>query len=59
MDVGSVFAVFRDRYAYRENLTEVIVHHLLTDKKVRIKCKDLIQNLSLYRNKLAVQLSDR
>jgi len=59
MDMGSVHAVFRDRYAYRENLTEVIVHHLLTDKKVRIKCKDLIQNLSLYRNKLAVQLSDR
>lgn len=59
MDMGTVHAVFRDRYAYRENLTEVIVHHLLTDKKVRIKCKDLIYNLSLYRNKLAVQLSDR
>ena len=59
MDMGTVHAVFRDRYAYRENLTEVIVHHLVTDKKVRIKCKDLIQNLSLYRNKLAVQLSDR
>lgn len=59
MELGAVHAVFRDRYAFRENLTEVIVHHLLTDKKVRIKCKDLIQNLSLYRNKLAVQLSDR
>ena len=31
------------------------MHHLVTDKKVRIKCKDLVQNLSLYRNKLAVQ----
>jgi intraflagellar transport protein 122 len=59
MNFDAVHALFRDRYAYRENLTEVIVHHLVTDKKVRIKCKDLIQNLSLYRNKLAVQLSDR
>ena len=59
MNFDSVNALYRDRYAYRENLTEVIVHHLVTDKKVRIKCKDLIQNLSLYKNKLAVQLSDR
>lgn len=59
MNFDSVNALYKDRYAYRENLTEVIVHHLVTDKKVRIKCKDLIQNLSLYKNKLAVQLSDR
>ena len=51
--------MFKDRYTYRENLTEVIVQHFVTEKKVRIKCKDLIQNLSLYKNKLAVQLSDR
>lgn len=55
----SVHSLYRDRYAYRENLTEVIVHHLVTEKRVRIKCKDLIRNLSLYKNKLAVQLSDR
>ncbi|KAJ1434177.1 hypothetical protein B484DRAFT_394171 [Ochromonadaceae sp. CCMP2298] len=59
MNFDSVHALFKDRYAYRENLTEVIVHHLVTDKKVRIKCKDLVRNLSLYKNKLAVQLSDR
>jgi intraflagellar transport protein 122 len=59
MDFNSVHSLYRDRYAYRENLTEVIVHHLQTDKKVRIKCKDMIHNLSLYRNKLAVQLLDR
>lgn len=52
-------ALYKDRYAFRENLTEVIIHHLQTDKKVRIKCKDMIHNLSLYKNKLAVQLFDR
>lgn len=55
----AVHSLYRDRYAYRENLTEVIVHHLVTEKRVRIKCKDLIRNLALYKNKLAVQLSDR
>lgn len=59
MKFDAVHALYRDRYAYRENLTEVIVSHLVTDKKVRIKCKDLIRNLALYKNKLAVQLSDR
>jgi intraflagellar transport protein 122 len=59
LNFNSVHSLYKDRYAYRENLTEVIVHHLVTDKKVRIKCKDMIHNLSLYRNKLAVQLLDR
>eukprot|EP01038_Epipyxis_sp_PR26KG_P005400 gene5400-7484_t len=59
MNFEPVHALYKERYSYRENLTEVIVHHLLTDKKVRIKCKDLIQNISVYKNKLAVQLSDR
>ena len=28
-----------DRYAYRENITDVIVQHLITDAKVRIHCR--------------------
>lgn len=55
----SVHSLYRDRYAYRENLTEIIVHNLMSDKKVRIKCKDLIKSISMYKNKLAVQLTDR
>jgi len=55
----AVHALYKDRYAYRDSLTEVVVHHLVTDKKVRIKCRDLVQRLSLYKNKLAVQLSDK
>lgn len=55
----SVHALHKDRYAYRDNLTEIIVHHLLLDRKVRIKCKDLIRHISLYKNKLAVHLTDR
>ena len=59
MNFDAVHALYKDRYAYRENLTEVVVQHLVTDRKVRIKCRDLVQRLSLYKNKLAVQLSDK
>lgn len=59
MKFDTVHALYKDRYAYRENLTEVVVHHLLSDRKVRIKCRDYVQRLSLYKNKLAVQLSDK
>lgn len=55
----AVHFLYKDRYAYRENLTEIIVHHLVSDKKVRIKCKDLVKRISMYKNKLAVQLTDR
>ncbi|KAK0080536.1 hypothetical protein PV325_013799 [Microctonus aethiopoides] len=54
-----VHGLYGDRYAYRENMTDVIIQHLITNQKVRIKCKDLIQRIAVYRNKLAVQLPER
>ena len=59
VNYGAVHSLYFDKYAYQENLTEVIIQNLINDKKVRIKCKDLIHRISLYKNKLAVQLSDR
>lgn len=59
MSFDAVHALYNDRYAFRENLTEVVVHHLVSDRKVRIKCRDYVQRISLYKNKLAVQLSDK
>ena len=49
----------QEKYAYRENLTDIVIHHLVTDRKVRIKCKDIIRGICLYKNKLAVQLNDK
>ena len=55
----TVHSLYREKYAFRENLTDIVIHHLTADRKVRIKCKDIIRRISLYRNKLAVQLSDK
>ena len=54
-----VNAIYRDRYAFRDNLTDILVHHLVSDKKVRIKCKEMVYRLSLFKNKLAVQFADK
>lgn len=55
----SVHTFYQEKYAFRENLTDIVIHHLAGDRKVRIKCKDIIRSISLYKNKLAVQLSDK
>lgn len=59
LSFDSIHSLYREKYAFRESLTEIIIHNLVTDKKVRIKCKDLVKRISLYKNKLAVQLTDR
>ncbi|XP_029052422.2 intraflagellar transport protein 122 homolog [Osmia bicornis bicornis] len=54
-----IHGLYGDRYAYRENMTDVIIQNLITSQKVRIKCKDLIYRIAVYKNRLAVQLSER
>ena len=44
---------------FRENMTDVIIQHLLTDEKVRIKCRDLVKKIAIYKHRLAVQLAER
>ncbi|XP_046642661.1 intraflagellar transport protein 122 homolog [Daphnia pulicaria] len=43
----------------REHLTDVVVHYLLTEEKVRICCRDLIKKIAIYKNRLAVQLQEK
>lgn len=37
-------------------MTDVIIQHLLTDQKVRIKCRDLIKKIAIYKHRLAVSI---
>ncbi|KAG5666409.1 hypothetical protein PVAND_014438 [Polypedilum vanderplanki] len=56
---STVHALYASRYAYRENMCDVIIQHLLSGQKVRIKCRDLVHKIAIYRTKLAVQLPER
>ncbi|KAK9891411.1 hypothetical protein WA026_014648 [Henosepilachna vigintioctopunctata] len=54
-----VHGLFKERYAFRENMTDIIIQHLITEQKVRIKCRDLIKKIAIYKHRLAVQLPER
>lgn len=56
---STVHALYRERYAFRENMCDVIIQHLVSGQKVRIKCRDLVHKIAIYRNRLAVQLPER
>ena len=56
---STVHGLYQDRYAYRDNMTDVIIQHLITEQKVRIKCRDHVKNIAVFKNRLAVQLPNR
>ncbi|XP_072931134.1 intraflagellar transport protein 122 homolog [Epargyreus clarus] len=56
---STVHGLYQEKYAYRENMTDVIIQHLITGHKVRIKCHDRVQKIAIYKTRLAVQLPER
>ena len=56
---NTVHGLYKERYAYRDYMTDVIIQHLISDKKVRIKCHDYVKKIAVYKDRLAVQLPDR
>ena len=53
---GTVHGLHENRYAFRDAMTDVVVQHLVSGEKVRIKCGDLVTKIAVYKNQLAVQL---
>lgn len=37
-------------------MTDVVVQNLVTNNKVRIKCRDLVMKIAIYKDRLAVSL---
>eukprot|EP00002_Diphylleia_rotans_P020026 TRINITY_DN3881_c0_g1_i4.p1 TRINITY_DN3881_c0_g1~~TRINITY_DN3881_c0_g1_i4.p1 ORF type:complete len:1192 (+),score=257.48 TRINITY_DN3881_c0_g1_i4:236-3811(+) len=56
---STVHGLYQDRYAYRDFMTDVIVQHLLTEQKLRIKCRDYVKKIAIYKDRLAVQMPDK
>lgn len=65
---STVHGLYQDCYAYRDKLTEVVVQRLNSHyndsaedvgSRIHIRCNDLVRKISVYKDKLAVQLSDR
>lgn len=56
---STVHGLYQDQYAYRDFMTDVIVQQLVTEKKLRIRCKDYVKKIAIYKDRLAVQLPDR
>ena len=38
-------------------MIDVIIQNLTTEQKIRIKCRDYVKKIAIYRERLAVQLS--
>lgn len=56
---STVHGLYGDRYAFRDGMTDVVVQHLVVEARARIKTRDYVKKIAVYRNRLAVQLPDR
>lgn len=59
VDFLSVHGMYNERYAYRDLMTDVIIQHLVTETRVKIRCRDYIKRISIYKDRLAVQLPEK
>jgi intraflagellar transport protein 122 len=55
----TVHGLYQERYAYRESMTDVIIQHLVTETRVKIRCRDYIKKIAIYKDRLAVQLPEK
>ena len=62
VSLSTVHGLYRHLYAFRDNsagMTDVVVQHLLSGQRVRIRCRDYVRKIAVHRDQLAIQLPDR
>eukprot|EP01079_Euglenida_sp_SAG-EU17-18_P011137 gene11137-300_t len=56
---ATVHGLYQDLYAHRDFMTDVEVQQLVSEKKLRVKCRDYVKKIAIYKDRLAVQLPER
>ncbi|KAJ3016424.1 hypothetical protein HKX48_004032 [Thoreauomyces humboldtii] len=56
---NTVHGLYHDRYAFRENMTDVVIQHLSSNQRARIKCRDYVKKIAVHKDRLAVQLPEK
>ena len=56
---STVHGLYRERYAFREYMTDVVVQNMVSEQTTRIKCRAYVKKIAIYKDRLAVQLPDR
>jgi len=59
VDFKTVHGMYNERYAYRDLMTDVIIQHLVSETRVKIRCRDYIRRIAIYKDRLAVQLPEK
>ena len=59
VEFDKVHGLYQERYAYRELMTDVIIQHLVSETRVKIRCRDYIKKIAIYKDRLAVQLPEK
>eukprot|EP00052_Salpingoeca_macrocollata_P008243 m.65502 g.65502 ORF g.65502 m.65502 type:complete len:1216 (+) comp16496_c0_seq1:48-3695(+) len=56
---STVHGLYKDRYAYRKDMTEVVIQDLTSQSEARVRCRDLVKKIAIYKDRLAVQLPNQ
>nr|XP_027195836.1 intraflagellar transport protein 122 homolog [Dermatophagoides pteronyssinus] len=55
----TVQCLYKQLYAYRHSMTDVIIQNIENNEKTLIKCRDLVKKIAIYKTLLAIQLAKR
>lgn len=48
---STVHGLYRERYAFREYMTDVVVQNMVSEQKTRIKCRAYVRKIAIYKDR--------